>query len=614
MKKNISVGKNKRKAALAHRSNFDLLQNKNGFHAIKKQKENKTINNTIGINLTINNHPKQLKNHKFTSNREIFLGLAFKSKSRERLHETYSKDLLDQNSDIRSITPIKMKQSPIKKQKSNVIILDKNKLRLSKRNNSNKLTREQKKQKINLDSINNNLNDIFHSSFSSRNGYEDNKINNQEEILEYKLVNNRLKNEIQILTEKNKSLNDLIEIKNKDIDILKNKNNALYFETNMEINLLKEKYEKNYILTCKKYERSIKVINSMINVVIELYDLFLNNENNINNNNFVLNNFNTSKNKSVFDFSLDMYENTNNNINNSNSFAEIASPVSPNYNNISEKKKQLLKQIQEILIEKINYITNELEIVLETKTLDKLKQIRSLNFKSTTPTSPTMNFKKRKSVNDNFNLNNNSIINNNNISNNEDLLCSISKIQASMNDVDGFDFSVSKSFYKESHCSQEGSSSPKFNKSTRKEGNDQKISIFGEDKSLGISFESAKNNEDTKKFKEISFEPGKITNLLEYSMADLVEAIGSKSIKNKVENQNNGKLEEKENINKANVEISNKKESNECNVLKKESSNVNFDEKNKIMEDKIAQLNEKMRKEESNFDNADVNNFTLKDS
>ena len=224
MKKNISVGKNKRKAALAHRSNFDLLQNKNGFHAIKKQKENTTINNTIGINLTINNHPKQLKNHKFTSNREIFLGLAFKSKSRERLHETYSKDLLDQNSDIRSITPIKMKQSPIKKQKSNVIILDKNKLRLSKRNNSNKLTREQKKQKINLDSINNNLNDIFHSSFSSRNGCENNKISIQEEILDYKLVINRLKNEIQILTETNKSLKDLIDIKDKDIEMLKNKN------------------------------------------------------------------------------------------------------------------------------------------------------------------------------------------------------------------------------------------------------------------------------------------------------------------------------------------------------------------------------------------------------
>ena len=612
MKKNTSLVKNKRKASLANKSNIDLLQNKNGPQPLKKPKEYTTINNTIGINLTINNQPnqpKQLKNQKFTSNREIFLDLAFKSKSKERLQQTYSKELLEQNIGLRSITPLKIRQPSFKKQKPNFIILDRSKLNINKRNYSNNLILKQKKEKINLDNINSNLNEIFHSSFSNTFGYEDNKINNQEEILEYKLVNNRLKNEIQILTEKNKSLNDLIEIKNKDIEILKNKNNALYFETNMEINLLKEKYEKNYILTCKKYERSIKIINSMINVVIELCDFFFNIENNTSNN-FLTNNcynVNTPKNKSVIDFSLDIYENNNNNNNNnSNSFADIISPNFNNNINLNEQKNQLLKKIKEIIIEKINYITNELEIILDSKTIEKLKKIRSWNYRNISPTFSFKNFRKSKS-----NGSVGAVNNNNNISNNED--CSISKIQTSINDVDGFDFSVSKSFYKESHNSQEGSSAPKFNKSnTIKEGNNPKITgnIFGEDKSLGISFESAKINEEHKQLKETSIAPGKITNLLEYSMADLVEAIDSKGNKNKIENSNNEKLVENENVYKINDEIVDNKKNNDDDILKEENN-----EKNKETEDKVQQLNEKIKKKESNYsDGADVNNFTLKDS
>ena len=62
----------------------------------------------------------------------------------------------------------------------------------------------------------------------------------QEKILELNLINNRLKNEIQILIEKNKSLNEILDLKNKDIEILKIKIDQLYNQTNDELNILKK--------------------------------------------------------------------------------------------------------------------------------------------------------------------------------------------------------------------------------------------------------------------------------------------------------------------------------------------------------------------------------------
>ena len=457
----------------------------------------------------VNAESKRNKIIKHSSFKEISLILNntsknnFKSKSKENKKINLSKDFFDEKK--------KLLESPINLNKKNYLeVMDKNsnfkssKQKKNSANGNNRLNNKyipKQKKKILIYNINNGLNSNYNLYTNSNSNNENtclsfsNRTNEekklaQEEILDLNLINNRLKNEIQILTEKNKSLNEILEIKNKDIEILKNKNNQLYNETNDELLILKKKYENDIMKQKKNYDKSIAIIKSLINITIELCEtILINGNNNINNNIFksIKPKINGLDNNSLFDNSLDIYE-----CNNTYSTQDII-----NFNKEEEKKANLLKQIKEIILEKINFITKELNLILDSSFVEKIEHIHSWNIQQI---KSFPNFSFLLSNIKRSNTNNNRI---HNISINDD-----------------FDFSVSKSFY---NHSQDGSISPKFNNSSFHSNNNKNIeskiknkmpmNISNESKSLICSFNEISNNqkeENNKKDIIIANEPKKI--------------------------------------------------------------------------------------------------------
>ena len=93
-----------------------------------------------------------------------------------------------------------------------------------------------------INSTNNNL--ISVTSKSSRKC--DDILFIQDEILELKLINSRCNNEIIILKEKNNSLKQIIDMKDKEIQAIKNKYIQMIEDENNEKIKLKQKSENEY--------------------------------------------------------------------------------------------------------------------------------------------------------------------------------------------------------------------------------------------------------------------------------------------------------------------------------------------------------------------------------
>ena len=595
---------------------------KNVIHINKAKKisitkrNNKEFGNISKDGINVESNRNKLIKH--SSYKEISLFLNnnikknFKLKSKEKKKANMSKDYIDENKKILG-SPIKSnkrKFSETEDKNSNLKSFEQKLNRINKNNRFNNNIRyiPKQKKKILICNINSGLNSNYNLYTNSNNNINNNEniyLSNstrtneekkiaQAEILELQLINSRFKNEIQILIEKNKSLNEILDIKNKDIEILKNKNNQLYNETNVELDILKKKYENDIIKQKKNYDKSISIIKSLINITIELCETI------INGNNYNYKNIKPKMsgldNNSISDNSLDIYE-----CNNTFSNQDII-----NFNKDEEKKYNLLKQIKEIIIEKINFITKELNLILDSSFIEKIEHIRSWNFQQI-KSFPTFSF--LMSNIKRSNTNNNSI---NNISINDD-----------------FDFSVSKSFY---NHSQDGSISPKFNNSSLKSNvkqfrvsntnNKMPINISNESKNLFSSLNEISNNnkENENKINLVSNAPRKIFNILEYSLVDLNE--GEEKImnknndndnkgKNKIKNSDdNDKINEEKN---ENFVLNSLSFNNDLISDKKENDNNNFIEDTKISFDKeyknqnfFINLNTENKAENN------LNNFTLK--
>ena len=341
-----------------------------------------------------------------------------------------------------------------------------------------------------INKIINNLNNNF-ISVTSKSSRKNDLLIVQDEILELKLLNSRANNEIIILKEKNNSLNDIIDLKEKEIQMIKKNFIKLIDEANDEKIKLKNKLENEYKLLQKKYDISIKVLKSLIETVIELTETIIYNEKN--NNNMIFSNKNIANNLSQISFSgagecsIDIYD-SNSNIENNNKEDDK-----------ENKKNIILNQIKEIIIEKINNIIYKLNLVLDNSILEKIEQLNKWNFN---------NFIVKYSPSYSFNLYNfpkrnyyTSQPNQNNL-NDELFSGSLSKYNMSLNnDVSNdFDFSVSKSFY---NPSSNISTSPKFNRSIKVENNNYiNTSKNGNVKSLLFSLnEASKANIVKNKFK-----------------------------------------------------------------------------------------------------------------
>ena len=606
MKKNVSNKIKQKKIAITKKKSKDSSYAGKERVNTENQRNNIIKNGSFKeISIILNNN---LKN-------------SFKSKSKEKKKINRTKDFIDENQNSSSNnSPIKFKKiknNNFDAKNSNLKSFMANNIKRNITNrfniSSNKNNSKEKK-KVLIYNIDNRLNSNY-NLYSNNNNFclsnssrfNEEKRLAQEEILEFKLINSRLKNEIKILVEKNKSLNEILEIKKKDIEILKNKNDKLYNESNDELIKLKKKYESDMIKQKNLYERAISIIKSLINTIIELCEAILTNGSNAIN---YTNTFkslkqknNAIENNSLNDYSLDIYEG-----NNTFSTQDVI-----NINKDEEKRYNLLKQIKEIIIEKINFITKELNLILDISFIEKIDHIRSWNFQQI-KSFPTLSF-----LMSNIKKNNANSINN--ISLNDD-----------------YDFSVSKSFL--NHSQEDGVSvSPKFNNSSIRSNNSHlRVSYnnkmpditLNESKSLFGSFNeiisnNKKENENKNKVDMISIEPKKIINILEYSMVNLNDLeednnnINNKENKinekdNKIinnENKENSKIIEIKNNNFVlnslsfnNELLSEKNEKENCNALGEENKLLFEHNKN----NNITNIN--INLEDKNDNN--LNNFTLK--
>ena len=462
----------------------------------------------------------------------------------------------------------------------------------------------------------NNNNFISITSKSSRKNNED-ILNIQDEILELKLINSRANNEIIILKEKNNSLREIIDMKEKEMQLIKNKYLKMIDEANDEQIKIKNKLENEYKSLQKSYDISIRSIKSLLETVIELTETIIYNEKSHNNNfynNFnsknITNNFNQISFSGAADCSLDMYE-SNINLENNNREEDK-----------DNKRNILLEQIKQIIIEKINNITHKLNLVLDSSFLEKIERLNNWNFH---------NFNVKYSPNYSFNLYNlqkrNNINQNTTCNLNDELFSgSLSKYNMSLNNEvsNDFDFSVSKSFY---NPSSNISASPKFNRSIKVENNHINTNDNGNVKSLLFSFDEASKNNIVKN-KNILNNTGNnnlngnnhIFNILEYSMVDLVNSgeYASSNIHNiiNINNtvNNNNFTESKDNNFKGFYEsFSNSNSKNKFSSkdrIKNENNNIKINNNNLFI-DSANENNGEIKKREK--ENSDIGNITLKD-
>ena len=462
----------------------------------------------------------------------------------------------------------------------------------------------------------NNNNFISITSKSSRKNNED-ILNIQDEILELKLINSRANNEIIILKEKNNSLREIIDMKEKEMQLIKNKYLKMIDEANDEQIKIKNKLENEYKSLQKSYDISIRSIKSLLETVIELTETIIYNEkshnnifyNNCNSKNLT-NNFNQISFSGAADCSLDMYE-SNINLENNNREEDK-----------DNKRNILLEQIKEIIIEKINNITHKLNLVLDSSFLEKIERLNNWNFH---------NFNVKYSPNYSFNLYNlqkrNNINQNTTCNLNDELFSgSLSKYNMSLNNEvsNDFDFSVSKSFY---NPSSNISASPKFNRSIKVENNHINNNDNGNVKSLLFSFDEASKNNIVKN-KNILNNTGNnnlngnnhIFNILEYSMVDLVNSgeYASSNIHNiiNINNtvNNNNFTESKDNNFKGFYEsFSNSNSKNKFSSkdrIKNENNNIKINNNNLFIDSVNENIGEIKKRDK---ENSDIGNITLKD-
>lgn len=279
----------------------------------------------------------------------------------------------------------------------------------------------------------------------------------QDEVLELQLTNSRLKNEIMILNEKNNTLNNIINIKNTECDILKNKYTNLIEELKQENMLQKQKTEKEIQKLKEINEKQIHSINSLISITIELCDILLSKQTTITNSRCNLSNNNN-------ECSLDVYD---------------------SFNCDEERRNSLIEQIQSLILSKIFSIKRSFNINIDQKEIDKINNWSSISYYNKKNISAFVNT----------------------INTNEEISNSISKIYLNSNDTSNeFDLSVSGQFLN-------NNASPKFNSFENKSSlnNLPKKNLLNEGSLCEYNSNNTKNNDNK----------SNCINILEYSLGDI---------------------------------------------------------------------------------------------
>ena len=361
---------------------------------------------------------------------------------------------------------------------------------------------------ISLSSVNSNETQNTKIISSRSNSYSKNQykeiLKYQDEILELKLQNGRLQNENKILIEKNKSLNNIIDMKSTENEILTNKYSTLISDLKQDNINLKEINERDIKYLKELNEKQIIVIKSLINFSIEVFELLMSASNN---------NFSS---KNLIYPSPSHYKSNNNSTN--NNIGELSIDIYDSNGCEEERKILLIEQIKELFLAKLNLIKKNLNIHIDTSFFERVKDFSSSKINYSNITNSI-----KKNNNDDFNI-------------------SLSKSCFNSNDnSNDFDLSVSKSFYNitnntNNNSNNNLSASPKFNsfcdniksenkneKTNNENNNILPLMLLSETKSLRGSFGeySSNSNGINKKFQQENSAKRNI-NILDYSIGDIV--------------------------------------------------------------------------------------------
>lgn len=205
----------------------------------------------------------------------------------------------------------------------------------------------------NYNNINNQNLSLFSPNLSSgrllqtESNWSEKRMKISEDNLNYKLQISKLNNQIQILSSKVKTYEQLMQIKDNENEIIKNKYAEILEEYKREIEKVK-KTNSDFCALKDKFSKNNKNIKSTLCILLEILEILLSSTKQVYYN----------KEKSLIDnisCSIDIYD---------------------SYNNDEERRGSIIDQIQSLLLSKLNNIKRTSKIDLEKE----IERVKSWNF------------------------------------------------------------------------------------------------------------------------------------------------------------------------------------------------------------------------------------------
>ncbi len=151
-------------------------------------------------------------------------------------------------------------------------------------------------------------------------------------------------------------------MKSTENEFLSNKYTTLISDLKQDNSNIKDKYEKDLKYYKKMNEKHIIAIKSLLNFVIEVFELFMSTSNN-----------NISSSKNLLNHSHSLYK-SNNNFTNIN-MGELSIDMFDINNDEKERKNVLIEQIKDLFSSKLNLIKKHLNINIDTSFFERIKDL-----------------------------------------------------------------------------------------------------------------------------------------------------------------------------------------------------------------------------------------------
>jgi hypothetical protein len=204
---------------------------------------------------------------------------------------------------------------------------------------------------VTISSCSNSLREGSHSKFKSDN------FKLSEEILEFKLANSKLKNEMNIMNEKITTMKKIIHMKKEENDMIRSQYTEMIEDYRKEIDKLKKinfkiKLEEENLNGANRETKPVKIqnshlnqtIKSTLNILLDLLEIFIAPRQNFARQSINVENISAS-------YSMDIYD---------------------SYNNDEERRYTMIEGIQGLLVAKLTVMKKNLQLDLE-KEIERVK-------------------------------------------------------------------------------------------------------------------------------------------------------------------------------------------------------------------------------------------------